>query len=102
MTRSSVIAALRKLAASLGPVASGTEWHLFGSINRDCPDASDIDLMIFCENDTQADLLRLAIDTDLLSLPLHLSLLTFQEAASISAASMQQSTVVLRVPLDVP
>ncbi|RQZ60999.1 hypothetical protein DIE08_30020 [Burkholderia sp. Bp9004] len=53
--------------------------------------------MIFCENDTQADLLRLAIDTDSLSLPLHLSLLTFEEAASINAASMQQSTVVLRV-----
>lgn len=97
MTRSLVIAALSRLAVSLGPVASGTEWHLFGSLNRDCPDASDIDLMIFCENATQADLLRSAIDTDSLSLPLHLSLLTFEEATSINAASMQQSTVVFRV-----
>ncbi|MHA7147448.1 nucleotidyltransferase domain-containing protein [Burkholderia pseudomallei] len=98
MTRSSVIAALRKLAVSLGSVASGTEWHLFGSLNRGCPDASDIDLMIFCENDIQADLLRLAIDTDSLSLPLHLSLLTFEEATSINAAALQHSTVVLQVP----
>jgi predicted nucleotidyltransferase len=88
---------LGRLALSLGSIASGTEWHLFGSLDRDCPNASDIDLMIFCENDAQADLLRMAIDTDSFSLLLHLSLLTFDEAASINAAAMQQSTVVLRV-----
>jgi len=82
---------------SLGAVAGETEWHLFGSVNRDCPDASDIDLMIFCKSDAQADMLRQAIDPDSLSLPLHLSLLTFEEAAVIDATSVQQSTVVLRL-----
>ncbi len=83
---------------SLETVASGTEWHLFGSINQDRPDASDIDLMIFCKSDAQADMLRNAIDADSLPLPLHLSLLTFSEAIAINAASIQQSTVVLRLP----
>ena len=98
MTRSDVIASLRELAVLLGSIASGTEWHLFGSVNRDDPDASDIDLMILCESDVQADMLRQAIDPDSFSLPLHLSLLTFEEAATIDATSVQQSTVVLRLP----
>ncbi|BET10745.1 hypothetical protein THI4931_17870 [Pandoraea sputorum] len=70
---------------------------MFGSVNRDCPGASDIDLMIFCESDAQADMLRLAITSDSFSLPLHLSLLTFEEAAAINASSAQQSTLILRV-----
>lgn len=80
---------------SLGPIASGTEWHLFGSVNRDDPNASDIDLMIFCETDSQADMLRQTIDPDSLSLALHLSLFTFKEAAMIDATTAQQSTLVL-------
>jgi hypothetical protein len=97
MTRSDVITSLRELAVLLGSVASGTEWHLFGSVNRDNPDASDIDLMILCESDAQADMLRQAIDPDALLLPLHLSLFTFEEAAAIDVTSLQQSTVVLQL-----
>lgn len=97
MSRSEVIASLSELASLLGPVAGGTEWHLFGAVNRGDPDASDIDLMILCENDAQADRLRQAIDPDSFSLPLHLSLLTFEEADAIKAISMQQSTAVVRL-----
>jgi predicted nucleotidyltransferase len=97
MIRYSVIAALKELAGLLGPVAQGTEWHLFGSVNRDELDASDIDLMILCTSDAQADILRQAIDPDSLSLPLHLALLTFSEAAAIDATSVQQSTVIFRI-----
>jgi hypothetical protein len=95
--RSHVIAGLAELAVSLGPLASGTEWHLFGSVNRDEPYASDIDLMVFCETDSQADGLRQAIDPDSLSLPLHLSFLTFEEAATIGAAKAQRSTLVFKL-----
>jgi len=94
--RSTVIAELSELVVSLGVVADKTEWHLFGSVDRNEPNASDIDLMIFCETDAQADMLRHTIDTDSLQLPLHLSLFTFHEAASINAASVQQSTIILR------
>lgn len=97
MIRPHAIASLTKLAVSLGPIACGTEWHLFGSVNRDDPNASDIDLMIFCETDSKADMLRQAIDPDSLSLPLHLSLFTFEEAAGIDATTAQQSTLLLKL-----
>lgn len=97
MIRSRVVASLRELAVLLGPIASGTEWHLFGSVNRDEPSASDIDLMIFCESSAQADMLRLAIDPDSLLLPLHISLFTFEEAAAINAAKTQQTAVVIEL-----
>lgn len=82
----------------LGPIADETEWHLFGSVGRDEVDALDIDLMILCNSDAQADLLRQAIDLDSFILPLHLSLLTFEEAATIDAPNLQQSVVIH--PLD--
>lgn len=97
MIRFRVIASIRELAVLLGPIAYGTEWHLFGSVDRDDLDASDIDLMILCKNDAQADLLRRAIDPDGFILPLHLSLLTFEEATAINATYVQQSTVILRL-----
>lgn len=98
MIRSRVIAGLTELAVSLGPITSGTQWHLFGSVNRDDPDASDIDLMILCKTDSQADMLRQAIDHDSLPLPLHLSLFTFEEAAMIDVTTTQQSVLVLELP----
>lgn len=101
MIRASVISELRQLAISLGSLAYATEWHLFGSVDRDEPGAEDIDLMILCASHAQADSLRSAIKPDLLALPLHLSLMTFQEAAEIDAVRLQRSTRILRLdPLD--
>lgn len=97
ITRTSTIAELRKLACSLGFIATNTEWHLFGSVNRNDPNPSDIDLMIFCRDDKQADDLREAIDLDAFELPLHLSLFTYEEADSIEVTSIQNSTAVLTV-----
>jgi predicted nucleotidyltransferase len=97
MNRANVIAKLREVACSLGSLATNTEWHLFGSVSRDEASPSDIDLMIFCRNDNQADELRKAIDVQAFELPLHLSLFTFEEADSINVASIQKSTVVLTV-----
>lgn len=71
-----------------------TEWHLFGSIDRDEWEAADIDLMIFCTDDDQADTLRRAIDPDVHFPPIHLALLTFDEAAEINAIHAQHSSVV--------
>lgn len=103
MTRADVVAGLRQLSVSLGSIAHATEWHLFGSVDRDEPDAEDIDLMILCTSDAQADSLRLAIKSDFLALPLHLSLMTFQEAAEIDAVRVQRSTPIIRLsPLGLP
>lgn len=97
MNRASVITKLREVAYSLGSFATNTEWHLFGSVNRDEANPSDIDLMIFCRNDKQADGLRKVIPPDIFELPLHISFFTFEEADSINVASTQNSTAVFTV-----
>ncbi|WP_213957105.1 nucleotidyltransferase domain-containing protein [Variovorax sp. dw_954] len=89
-----MVTSLRDLAVSLGPEAQGTQWHLFGSVDRDEAHATDIDLMILCKSDVQADTLRRAIDSDALALPLHLALLTFDEATEVDAVRMQCSRLI--------
>lgn len=92
MNRAHAAAALRDLAIHLGATADCSEWHLFGSVDRNEPKASDIDLMILCVDASQANGLRQAIDPDVLSLPLHLSLLTYDEAMQIDVVRLQRST----------
>lgn len=92
MNRARVVASLRDLVVQAGAIAEGSEWHLFGSIDRDEFNASDIDLMILCIDDSQADSLRQAIDPDSLALPLHLSLMTYAEAAEVDAVRLQQAS----------
>ena len=89
-----MVASLRELAVALGPKAERTEWHLFGSVDRDEPDAADIDLMILCNDDDQADTLRRTINLDAFLLPIHLALMTFDEAAEINAVCVQRSRVI--------
>lgn len=91
MIRHLVVISLRGLAISLGPKAEGTQWHLFGSVDRDESHALDIDLMILCKCDNQADTLRRVIDPDAFFLPLHLALMTYEEAADVDAVRVQRS-----------
>jgi hypothetical protein len=86
-----VVTQLRGLASSLGANAEGSEWYLFGSILRDDAYAADIDLMVLCGSDEQADSLRRAIDPDCLGLPIHLAFLTYREAAEVSAVQLQNA-----------
>ncbi|MCA8987283.1 MAG: hypothetical protein KDA78_06565 [Planctomycetaceae bacterium] len=90
MNRELTIARLRELAASLGETAVGSQWYLFGSVNRDEADANDIDLLIVCYDNFQADAIRKSIDPDCLELPLHLAFMTIEEETEISAVQMQQ------------
>lgn len=94
MIRERVATCLRELAVSLGPAVEGTQWHLFGSLDRDEPDAADIDLTILCKSDDQADALRRVIDPDALALPLHLALMTFDEAGEVEAVRVQHSRAI--------
>ncbi len=94
MIRHRVITRLRELATSLGSEAEGTKWYLFGSVARNEPNAADIDLMILCKSDQQADTLRRVINPDALTLPLHLALLTFDEAAEADAVRVQRSLAI--------
>ena len=89
MKREAVVTAVCEIAEKLGSVCNGSEWYLFGSVARCSPSPSDIDLMILCIDDHQADTLRRVIDADALALPIHLCLLTFDEAREIDAVQIQ-------------
>ena len=91
LIRDCMVAKLREVAVSLGPIAVGTQWHLFGSLARGDPKPEDIDLMILCNSDSQADTLRRSLDLDAMTLPIPLALLTFEEAAEVDAVGMQRS-----------
>lgn len=91
MIRDRVVKSLRDVAASLGPIGEGAQWHLFGSVDRDAAGAADIDLLILCKSDEQADALRRLIDPVDFELPLHLALMTFDEAVSVDATEVQRS-----------
>ena len=94
MIRERAIASLHACAVALGQIADGTQWHLFGSTNRNEASASDIDLMILCKDDEQADALRRSIDPDDFFLPLDLALMTYDEAAEVDAIRVQKSHVI--------
>lgn len=89
MTRAQNVDALVVLAGQLGAVAAGTEWYLFGSMDREEEFCSDVDLLILCGTAAQADALRAAIDPDQLGRPIDLSLMTFEEEREISAVTFQ-------------
>jgi predicted nucleotidyltransferase len=92
--RERVVRALLDLAERLGSIQDGSEWYLFGSVDRDEPAASDIDLLILCTSDEQADALRREIDPDDLPLPLDLALMTFGEAAQVDAVRTQSARLI--------
>jgi hypothetical protein len=91
MIRARIVASLIACGDQLGNDASGSTWHLFGSVDRDDLTAHDIDLLILCENDAQSDRLRCSIDEGAFELPLHLSLMTFEENFAVGAVEAQQA-----------
>lgn len=98
MIRARIVEALINFAHQFGAIADGSEWYLFGSIDRDEPTTSDIDLLILCISDRQADALRQTIDPDSLLLPLHLSLMTYDEANEIGAVQLQFARKIYPIP----
>lgn len=89
MTRAQNVEVLAALARQLGSVATGTEWYLFGSMDREEEYSSDVDLLILCGTAAQADTLRAAIDPDQLGRPIDLSLMTFDEERESGAIARQ-------------
>lgn len=98
MIRERVVASLHACAVALGQLANGTQWHLFGSVDRNEVNASDIDLMILCQDDEQADALREIIDPEAFALPLHMALMTYNEATEVDAVRVQKSHVIFAFP----
>lgn len=97
MIRDRAVAQITALADRLQQLALGTEWHLFGSVDRNDPSASDIDVIILCRDDSQANDLRRHIDTDEFSPPLDLSIFTYEEEISASVLALQHASLILKV-----
>ena len=92
MIRKHVVKSLRNLAKHLDETSIDSEWYLFGSTDRNATNASDVDLMILCKDDMQADTLRKAIDPDIFLTPIHLSILTYAEATEVDAVKVQMAS----------
>jgi len=97
MIRDRVAAELIDLSNRMQPITFGTEWYLFGSVDRNEPDASDIDLIIICKNDSQADDLRRQIDTDAFSPSLDLSIFTYEEALFSRVLTLQRASLIAKI-----
>ena len=97
MRRLAAITALQVFAYRLSKIADGSEWYLFGSVDRDNSSAADVDLLILCRDADQASGLRTAIDPDICGMPLHLSLMTYDEAKETGAVSCQRATKIYPV-----
>lgn len=70
-------------------VTVGSEWYLFGSINRHSTSPQDVDVIVICIDDAQADAIRKLVRTLTLPLPVDLSLMTFDEAAELDVIRLQ-------------
>lgn len=92
MIREQTISLLLEIRLTLGASADSSEWYLFGSVDRNEVSAADIDLLILCQSDAQADEMRRLLAVDSLPLPLHLSLMTFEEDAEVGATLLQRGT----------
>jgi predicted nucleotidyltransferase len=66
-------------AVRISKAAPGTTWYMFGSFLR-CPStASDIDILVKCESDETAVLVRQEVADLCITAPIHLLLLTSEE-----------------------
>jgi len=89
MSCSDIESAVKDLATRTTESVGKASWYLFGSLQRGCANASDIDLVVVCQTHCMADAIRRAVDVDQLTLPIHLTILTESEEAEISFIEKQ-------------
>lgn len=65
-------------------------WYIFGSFSREPKIAADIDLLIICHSHRQTQELRTALSGLCLELPIHLLLMTTEEAIETQFVSSQK------------
>jgi hypothetical protein len=64
-------------------------WYLFGSASEDPSAAADVDVLVVCNSDADADAIRRLVDAIEFYRPLHLSILTEDEEREIGLAERQ-------------
>ena len=94
MMRAKIVTELLAAIHQLGAAKDGSEWYIFGSVDRDESTANDIDLLILCVDANQANHFRRSIDPDSFALPLDLALMTFDEAVEIDVVRCQSGRMI--------
>ena len=85
-----IVCRLRDMAMWVNDNIGGTRWYVFGSILGDAKIAADVDLLVVCNSDFDADLVRQAVDKFSVSKPVDLSILTEAEEAEICFVQNQR------------
>jgi hypothetical protein len=81
---------LRIEAHRIGQLSPNAAWYLFGSTLESFQDASDIDILILCDDDEAAAVVRHELQDACLNFPLHLFLLTRQEEAELNFIAQER------------
>lgn len=70
---------IRDEARRLSHSIPNLSWYLFGSSLENIDSANDLDILIIYQHLGESELIRAALDQFLISLPVHLTLLTTEE-----------------------
>jgi predicted nucleotidyltransferase len=79
MTRAQMQIEIEFLAQRLSKTAPGCRCYLFGSARTNLRTAADVDLLVVCESDDEADAIRHLASACELYPPLHISIYTKEE-----------------------
>lgn len=89
MTRPPLEGELRMIADAVGTKVNLSRWYLFGSALERPQVAADIDVVVICGSDADADAIRRFVNAYEIYPPLHLSILTEEEEAEIDFVARQ-------------
>jgi predicted nucleotidyltransferase len=84
-----LVSAVKKLAMRANINVGEAQWYLFGSAREELSNASDIDLLVICETQGMADMVRRIVNVDELARPIHLSILTRSEEGEVRFINRQ-------------
>ena len=66
-----------------------SKWYIFGSATQGVTRAADIDILVICRNDEEADRLRKTCNSFYFRKPLDFSILTEQEESEVQFVERQ-------------
>lgn len=89
MTPEQLASEVRSIAVKVNERVGSARWYLFGSASEDPSAAADVDVLVVCKSDTDADAIRCLVDASEFYRPLHLSILTEDEEREIGFAERQ-------------
>lgn len=89
LTVEELIHHVHALAEKAEETIGDTRWYLFGSALRDPVRASDVDLLVVCQDHSAADAIRRITDELAFCKPIDLSILTEGEEAETSFIANQ-------------